>query len=105
MPFLVRFAGDTPHNVAHHTHEINNKIGALCSSSPYPAVGEQSQKGEWRFVDDLPQEVVLCKNCYRAKAKKENPLPARVQRELELLAKWDPKAAARQKERMMVKYG
>ncbi len=105
MPFLVRFAGDVPHKIAHHTHKVNDKKGALCSSVPKPAEGEFSQKGGWQIVKKLPDGVNLCKNCVRAQAKKENPLPARVERELALLGKWDPKAAERQRQKMLEKYG
>ena len=89
MPYLVRFAGDTPHKIAHHTHQVKQKTGALCSTIPRPAEGEFSQKGGWQLVETLPAGVALCKNCRRAQTKKENPLPARVERDLALLAKWD----------------
>ncbi|MEM7332943.1 MAG: hypothetical protein AAF490_12720 [Chloroflexota bacterium] len=104
MPFLVRFAGDVPHKIAHHTHKVKKKVGALCSSIPRPAEGEFSQKGGWQLVDKLPEGVGLCKNCLRAQIRKKNPLPARVERDLALLAKWDPKAAERQREKMLEKY-
>jgi len=104
MAYLVRFREGKPHLVAHHVHQVRGVEGSLCSQTPSPAVGEQSQSGEWALVENLPPQVRVCRICERIKHKLDNPLPARVEHELEMLARWDPKAAALQREKMMTFY-
>lgn len=104
MNYLVRYSGDKPNNIAHRVHTVKQTSGALCSTKAKPHAGEWSQKGEWQLVEALPAGVRLCKNCEQAHYRQQNPLPARVERELELLAKWDTRAAAIQRQRMLEKY-
>ena len=79
-------------------------MGALCSSTPKPAAGDQSRNGQWELLETLPPAVKICQICQRRKHKLDNPLPERVERELKMLARWDAKAAALQREKMMVFY-
>jgi hypothetical protein len=104
MSYLIRFYRKTPHTVAHHVHEIDGVTGALCSQTPKPAVGQQSRSGEWELLETLPPKVRLCHVCQIIKHKLDNPLPDRVERELKMLARWDPRAAAIQREKMIAFY-
>jgi hypothetical protein len=67
-------------------------------------VGDQSLKGTWQRLEVLPPQVRLCTVCQKAQHKLDNPLPARVEQELLLLARWDVKAADLQREKMMAHY-
>ena len=104
MSFLIRVYQGKAHQIAHYVHEINGVTGALCSSTPKPAVGDQSRNGQWSLLETLPPNVKLCLVCQKRKHKLDNPLPERVERELEMLAQWDPKAAAVQREKMLEIY-
>ncbi len=104
MSYLVRFRAGKPHFVAHRVHEIDGVVGALCSKVPKPAEGDHPQSGEWRLVDKLPADVRICQHCQKIQHKLDNPLPARVERDLEKLALWDPRAAALQREKMLQYY-
>ncbi len=104
MKYLVRYRLEKPHFIAHLVHETGGVTGALCSYKAKPAVGDRSQSGEWQLVDKIPPEVRLCQRCQKKKDKLDNPLPARVERELEKLALWDPRAAALQREKMLAYY-
>jgi hypothetical protein len=68
------------------------------------AVSDESQKGKWQRLEALPPKVRLCGTCQKIRHKLDNPLPERVERELALLAKWDAKAGALQREKMMALY-
>ena len=105
MDYLVRFGQGKLHTIAHFVHEVGGVSGALCSPQPKPAAGEQSQSGQWDVVTALPPGVKICLVCQRRQQKQDNPLPARVEKELELLARLDPRAAARQREKMLAHYG
>ena len=104
MGYLVRFRLGKPHIVAHHVHKIAGIEGAFCSNTPAPAVGDQSQSGNWELVETLPPQVRICRICAKIKHKLDNPLPPRVESELEKLALWDPRAAAIQREKMLAFY-
>lgn len=104
MSFLIRIYQGKPHQVAHRTHTVNGVEGAQCSQTPKPAVGDQSRSGDWRLVETLPPQVRICRVCERIKQKLDNPLPARVEHELEMMARWDPRAAAFQREKMLTFY-
>ena len=104
MSYLVRFYRETPHPIAHYVHKIDGVTGALCSQTPKPAVGQQSRNGVWELLEALPADVRLCQVCQKIKHKLDNPLPDRVERELKLLALWDPRAAAIQREKMVAFY-
>ncbi len=90
--------------MAHWVHKVKGVEGALCSQTPKPAVGDRSRSGEWQLVETLPPQVRVCRVCERIKQKLDNPLPARVERELEMLARWDTRAAAFQREKMLAFY-
>ena len=104
MSYLIRFYQEKPHSVAHYVHRVNGIEGALCSQIPEPAVGTQSQQGEWVSLESLPPKVRICQICQKVKHKLDNPLPERVEQELAMLARWDPKAAALQREKMEAHY-
>jgi hypothetical protein len=104
MSYLIRFDQGQPNPIAHLLHEINGVTGALCSQTPKPAVGDESQKGKWQRLEALPAKVRLCTVCQKIRHKLNNPLPERVEQELALMAKWDEKAAARQREKMLAHY-
>ena len=104
MTFLIRIYQGQPHHVAHRVHRVNGVEGALCSQTPKPAVGDRSQSGVWQLVETLPPKVRICRVCDRIKQKLDNPLPARVEQELEMMARWDARAAAFQREKMLVFY-
>lgn len=100
MSYLIRFHQGKPHHVAHYVHAINGIEGALCSQVPEPAVGTQSQQGDWVSLETLSPKVHICQICQKVKHKLDNPLPERVEQELKMPARWDPKAAALQREKM-----
>ena len=104
MSYLIRFDQGKPHAIAHLIHEIDSVFGALCSQTPKPAIGDESRLGDWQRLEALPPQVRLCATCQKIQHKIENPLPERVEQELQLLARWDPQAAALQRERMMAHY-
>jgi hypothetical protein len=104
MDYLVCVRQSKPHHIAHYTHQIDNVVGALCSQKPKPAVGDRTQNGEWDLVSALPKGVRVCLVCQKRKQKLDNPLPARMERELELFARWDPKAAEFQRKKMLAHY-
>lgn len=104
MDYLVRFDKGKPHRIAHYVHDVDGITGALCSQVPTPAAGQQTQSGQWELVTAIPATIKLCLICQRRKQKLDNPLPARVEKELELLARLDPRAAAFQREKMLVRY-
>lgn len=104
MTFLIRIYQGKLHQVAHRTHTVNGVEGAQCSPTPKPAVGDRSRGGEWQLVETLPPQVRICRVCERIKQKLDNPLPARVEHELEMMARWDPRAAAFQREKMLAFY-
>ena len=104
MSYLIRFYQGKPHLVAHHVHKVNGIEGALCSQVPQPAVGTQSRHGDWVTLETLPPKVRICQICQKVRHKLDNPLPERVERELEMFARWDPKAAALQREKMEAYY-
>ncbi|MBE2225184.1 MAG: hypothetical protein IAF02_26840 [Anaerolineae bacterium] len=104
MDYLVRIRLSKPHTIAHYVHELDGVVGALCSQQPKPAVGDHTQGGEWELVSALPEGVRICLVCQKRKEKIDNPLPARMEKELERLALWDPRAAARQREKMLAHY-
>jgi hypothetical protein len=105
MDYLVRFDKGKLHQIAHFVHEVNGISGALCSPQPKPVAGEQTQSGRWELVTAIPPTIKLCLVCQKRKQKLDNPLPARVEKELELLARLDPRAAAFQREKMLAQYG
>lgn len=104
MDYLVRIRLSKPHIIAHFIHEVDGVAGALCSKKPKPAVGDQTQSGTWELVSALPRDVRVCVVCQKRKEKIDNPIPARVEKELERLALWDPRAAEIQREKMLAHY-
>lgn len=104
MDYLVRFRQGNLHNVAHYVHQKQGVTGALCSQVPKPAVGDQTQSGQWELISALPPGVKICLVCQKRKQKLANPLPARVERDLEKLARWDVRAAAFQREKLLAHY-
>ena len=104
MDYLVRFQQGNWHRVAHYVHEVHGVVGVLCSRKPKPAVGDQPRNGRWELVTALPPDVRVCLRCQKRKQKLDNPLPARVERELALLARWDARAALVQREKMLAHY-
>ena len=104
MDYLVRIRLSKPHTIAHYVHDVKGVVGALCSQKPKPAVGDQTHGGEWELVSALPKGVRVCLVCQKRKEKIDNPLPARMEKELEKLALWDPQAAAFQREKMLARY-
>ncbi|MBK7895542.1 MAG: hypothetical protein IPJ90_11830 [Anaerolineaceae bacterium] len=76
-------------------------------SAPPPQrqpMGTKTREGAGELLENLPPNVRLCHLCQKRKQKLENPLPERVERELEKLALWDPQAAERQRQKMLVLY-
>ncbi len=104
MEYLVRFNLGKPHVVAHYIHKVKGMTGALCSQTPKPAVGTRSQNGVWEITENLPSNVRICFICQKRKQKLDNPIPERVERELEKLALWDSRAAAIQRQKMLDYY-
>ena len=104
MDYLVRIQQSKPHVIPHFVHEINDAAGALCSKKPKPAAGDQTQGGTWELVSALPPNVRVCLVCQKRKEKIDNPIPTRVEKELEKLAQWDPRAADIQREKMLMYY-
>ena len=104
MDYLVRFDKGKLHQIAHFVHEVDGITGALCSPQPKPVAGEPTQSGRWALVTAIPPTIKLCLVCQKRKQKLDNPLPARVEKELELLARLDPRAAAFQREKMLTQY-
>ena len=104
MDYLVRYRQGKLHHVAHYVHEIDGVVGALCSRKPKPAVGDQTQSGQWELVSDFPSGTKICLVCKKRKHKLDNPIPARVERELELLARWDLRAEKIQRAKMLAYY-
>lgn len=104
MEYLVRSRWRKFHDVAHYVHKVNGVVGALCSSTPSPAVGDINQGGRWELLENLPPNIRLCHLCQKRKQKLENPLPDRMERELQKLALWDQQAAERQRQKMLAIY-
>ena len=104
MSYLVRVYQRKLHAIAHRVHQIDGVTGALCSQTPKPAVGDLTRSGEWELIEALPPDVRICHICQRIKQKLDNPLPERVERDLERLAFWDPRAAALQRQKMLAYY-
>ncbi len=104
MTYLVRFHRGKPHLVSHHVHKVKGVTGALCSPVPKPADGDETQNGRWELLENLPPGVRVCHICQKIKHRLDNPLPVRVQRELEKLALWDEQAAALQRQKMLAYY-
>ena len=104
MDYLVRLRLGKAHTVAHHVHQVNGVTGALCSTSPKPAEGDESLSGRWEVLYALPKGVRICQVCAKMKQRLDNPLPPKVEKELEMLARWDPRAAERQREKMIATY-
>jgi hypothetical protein len=104
MTYLIRFRLGKPHLVAHHLHNVSGVAGAFCSQTLMPGVGHPAKSGTWEIAESLPPQVRVCRVCERLKHKLDNPLPARVERELELLARWDTRAAALQRKKMLTYY-
>lgn len=104
MAYLVRFPWRKLHEKAHYVHNVNGVMGALCSSTPKPAVGEENKGGRWELLENLPPNVRLYHLCQKRKQKLENPLPERMERELQKLVLWYQQAAERQGQKMLVLY-
>lgn len=104
MAYLVRFQRDKPHQVVHHVHTVNGVTGALCSPAAKPADGDETQSGRWELLENLPPDVRVCHICQKLKQKLDNPIPERVERELEKLALWDARAANLQRQKMLDYY-
>ncbi len=104
MTYLVRFRLGKPHLVAHHLHQVSGVASALCRQTLMPGLGDPAKSGLWEIAELLPPQVRICRVCERLKHKLDNPLPARVERELELLARWDRRAAALQRKKMLTHY-
>jgi hypothetical protein len=104
MAYLVRFFQGRPHSIGHLVHKIDGVEGALCSQTPKPAVGNRTRSGEWERIEQLPPNTRICQICQRIKQKLDNPLPPRVERDLERLAQWDERAAALQRQKMLTYY-
>lgn len=104
MIYLIRSLHGKPHVIAHLVHEVAGRVGVLCSQKAKPAAGDRSLSGEWSLAEALPQGVRLCQHCQKKRDKLDNPLPARVERELAKLALWDARAAALQRQKMLAHY-
>ena len=104
MEYLVRLRRGKVHPIVHHVHTINGVTGALCSPTPKPADGDESLNGRWELLENLPPKVRLCRICQKLKQKLDNPIPERVEQELQKLAQWDRRAADLQRQKMMVYY-
>ncbi|MAT98683.1 MAG: hypothetical protein CL608_16190 [Anaerolineaceae bacterium] len=104
MEYLVRLRRGKVHLIVHHVHTVNGVTGALCSPTPKPSEGDKTLNGRWELLENLPPKVRICRVCQRLKQKLDNPIPERVERELEKLALWDKRAAALQRQKMLVTY-
>lgn len=104
MEFLIRFRRGKPHQIVHHVHTVNGVTGALCSPAAKPAVGDETLNGHWELLENLPPKVRICLVCQKLKQKLDNPIPERVERELEKLALWDKRAADLQRQKMLDTY-
>jgi hypothetical protein len=104
MEYLVRYRGGKPHQVVHHVHTVNGVTGALCSPAAKPAEGDETLSGHWELLENLPPKVRICLICQKLKQKLDNPIPGRVERELEKLALWDKRAADLQRQKMLDTY-
>lgn len=102
--YLIRLNGRKPHTIAHLIHTVDGVTGALCSHTPQPAVGDSTTSGQWELLGNLPPSVRICHVCQKIQHKLDNPLPPRVESDLEKLARWDPRAAAIQREKMLAFY-
>jgi hypothetical protein len=96
--------GGKPHQVVHHVHTVNGVTGALCSPAAKPAEGDETLSGYWELLENLPPKVRICLICQKLKQKLDNPIPERVERELEKLALWDARAADLQRQKMLDYY-
>lgn len=104
MSYLVRAHPRKQHPIAHRANKIDGTTGALCSQQGKPSAGDWSKQGEWQLVDALPPGVRLCHRCQRIQQKIDDPLPKRVKQELEMLARWDARAASIQRAKMIARY-
>jgi hypothetical protein len=104
MEYLIRLRRGNVHPIVHHVHKINGVTGALCSPTPTPAEGDETLNGRWELLENLPPKVRICRVCQRLKQKLDNPIPERVERELEKLALWDARAANLQRQKMLDYY-
>lgn len=104
MEYLVRLRRGKTHSIVHHVHTVNGITGALCSPTPKPAAGDESLNGKWELLENLPPKARLCRVCQKLKQKLDNPLPERVEQELEKLARWDKRAADLQREKLLIYY-
>lgn len=104
MEYLIRFHRGKPHQVVHHVHKVKGITGALCSPTAQPAAGDETLNGRWELYENLPPEVRICHICHKLKQKQDNPIPERVERELEKLALWDKRAADLQRQKMLNYY-
>ena len=104
MEYLVRFRRGKPHQVVHHVHSVRGVTGALCSPAAEPADGHETLGGRWELLENLPPGVRLCLVCQKLRQKLDNPIPERVERDLEKLALWDKRAADIQRQKMLVFY-
>ena len=104
MEYLVRLRRGKTHSIVHHVHTVNGVTGALCSPTPKPAAGDESLNGKWELLENLPPKARLCRVCQKLKQKLDNPLPERVEQELEKLARWDKRAADLQREKLLIYY-
>ena len=69
--------------MVHHVHTVNGVTGALCSPAAKPAAGDETLSGHWELLENLPPKVRICLICQKLKQKLDNPIPERVERELE----------------------
>ena len=104
MEYLVRLRRGQVHPIVHHVHTVNGVTGALCSPTATPAAGDETLNGRWELLENLPPKVRLCRICQKLKQKLDNPIPERVERELEKLAQWDKRAADLQRQKMLDVY-
>ncbi len=101
MEFLIRLRRGKVHPIVHHVHTVNKVMGVLCSPIPTPAEGDETLNGRWALLENLPPKVRICRICQKLKQKLDNPIPERVERELEKLALWDKRAAELQRQKML----
>ena len=104
MEYLVRLRRGNVHPIVHHVHTVNGVTGALCSPTPTPAEGDTTLNGRWELLENLPPQVRLCRICQKLKQKLDNPIPERVEQELQKLAQWDKRAAELQRQKMLAYY-
>lgn len=104
MEYLVRFRRGKAHQVVHYVHRVKGVTGARCSPTASPAEGDETLNGRWEVLENLPPKARLCLTCQKIKQKLDNPLPERVERELEKLALWDKRAAELQRQKMLAVY-